>query len=91
MNSFYVASEASVRSFVKALHMVDPYASILILPDSLVTDIMERLQIKQPQLIKECDKEALFRLNGYLKSKWNGYRLCSKALVWCLGLNMLIV
>ena len=57
----------------------------------MMTGIMRGLQVKQPQLVKQFDKEAMFGLIRYPEEqKGRILFLCSKALGWCAGHNMLI-
>ena len=60
-------------------------------PQFMMTDMMQGLQVKQPQLVQQFDKEALFGLIGYPKEqKGRILFLCSKAVGWCAGQDMLI-
>ena len=57
----------------------------------MMTDMMQGLQVKQPQLVIQFDKEALFGLIGYPKEqKGRIVFLCSKAVWSCAGQDMLI-
>ena len=93
--SAYTASKAAVRGLVKPLAMeLAPYGIRVnsLSPGYMMTDMMRGLQTKQPDLVKQFEKETLFERIG-LPDELKGSVLwmCSeKASGWYTGQDLLV-
>jgi sorbose reductase len=92
--SCYSASEAAVRGLVKPLAMeLAPYGIRVnpLSPGYLMTDMMGGLQVKQPKLVEQFEKETLFGRNGFPDELLGAILfLCTQASGWYTGQDILV-
>lgn len=92
--SCYAASKAAVGGLVKPLAMeLAPYGIRVnsLSPGYMMTDMMRGLQDKQPDLVRQFEKETMFGRIGYPRElKGALLFLCSGASGWCTGQDLLI-
>lgn len=92
--SAYTASKAAVRGLVKPLAMeLAPHRIRVnsLSPGYMMTDMMRALQVKEPKLVKQFEKETMFgRIGMPEESKGGILFLCSGAGRWYAGQDMLI-
>jgi sorbose reductase len=92
--SCYSASKAAVRGLVKPLSMeLAPYGIRVnsLSPGYMIMDMMRGLQVKQPKLVKQLEKETLFGRIGF-PEELNGaiLFLCTQASGWYTGQDLLV-
>lgn len=92
--SCYAASKAAVRGLVKPLAMELAQYGIRVnslSPGYMMTDMMRGLQVKQPELVSQFEKETLFKRIGYPDElKGAMLFLCSRASGWYTGQDLLV-
>jgi NAD(P)-dependent dehydrogenase (short-subunit alcohol dehydrogenase family) len=93
--SCYTASKAAIKGLVKPVAMeLSPYGIRVnsLSPGYTMTDMMKGLQSKQPDLVKQFEKETLFGRIGWPEEMKGGMLwLCSsKASGWYTGQDLLL-
>jgi sorbose reductase len=92
--SCYSASKAAVRGLVKPLaYELGQYGIRVnsLSPGYMMTDMMRGLQVKEPNLVKQFEKETLFGRIGFPEElKGAILFLCSRASGWYTGQDLLV-
>lgn len=92
--SCYTASKAAVQGLVKPLAMeLAPHGIRVnsLSPGYMMTDMMRGLQVKQPAIVAQFEKETLFGRIGFPDElKGPVLFLCSRASGWYTGQDMLV-